>query len=161
MLGSVEAVTDAIAASVPAYAAATRAALRTSRDGVLAVPTPDAAAFPEPTAAVPDRIRYDYRLVLTRKLYDRAVGTAKSPSLAKLAPSSAAHLNPLDLDRLGVAAGSEIRVDRTRGTVVLPVVADSGVPRGSLQVPFNVPGPSVTGIIDASAPVSDVRVERL
>ncbi len=84
MLGSVEAVTDAIAASVPAYAAATRRALRTSRDGVLAVPTPDAAAFPEPTAAVPDRISYDYRLVLTRKLYDRAVGTAKSPSLAQL-----------------------------------------------------------------------------
>ena len=110
MLGSVEAVTDAIAASVPAYAAATRRALRTSRDGVLAVPTPDAAAFPEPTAAVPDRISYDYRLVLTRKLYDRAVGTAKSPSLAPLAPTSAAHVNPLDLDRLGIAAGSEIRI---------------------------------------------------
>ena len=140
MLGSVEAMTDAIAASVPAYAAATRRALRTSRDGVLAVPTPDAAAFPEPTAAVPDRISYDYRLVLTRKLYDRAVGTAKSPSLAQLAPTSAAHVNPLDLDRLGIAAGSEIRVIGTRGTVVLPVVADGGVPRGSLQVPFNVPG---------------------
>ena len=58
-LGSVEAITDAIAASVPAYAAATRRALRTSRDGVLAVPTPDAAAFPEPTAgrARPDQLR--------------------------------------------------------------------------------------------------------
>ncbi|MET0325919.1 MAG: NADH-quinone oxidoreductase subunit NuoG, partial [Ilumatobacteraceae bacterium] len=81
-LSSVEAITDAVALHVPAYAAVTRVALRSSRDGVLAVPTPDATAFPESMPGAPDRISYDYRLVLTRKLYDRAVGTAKSPSLA-------------------------------------------------------------------------------
>jgi len=34
------------------------------------------------------------------------------------------------------------------------------VPRGSLQVPFNVPGASITDIVDATAPALDVRVER-
>ena len=160
-LGSVEAITDAIAATVPAYAGATRAALRASPDGVLAVPASDAAAFPEPTSVAPDRISYDYRLVLTRKLYDRAVFTANSPSLAHLARPSAAHVNPLDLDRLGIPEGSEVRIIGTRGTVVLPVTADGAVPRGSLHVPFNVPGTALTDIIDVTAPATDVRVERL
>jgi predicted molibdopterin-dependent oxidoreductase YjgC len=160
-LGSVEAITDTIAASVPAYAGATRAALRASRDGVLAVPSADAAAFPEIAASAPDRISYDYRLVLTRKLYDLAVGTAKSPSLADLAASSAAHVNPADLDRLGVADGADVRIVGVRGSVVLPITADGAVPRGALHVPFNVPGTAVTDIVDASSPAIDVRVERL
>ncbi|MET0460662.1 MAG: molybdopterin-dependent oxidoreductase, partial [Ilumatobacteraceae bacterium] len=160
-LSSVEAITDAVALHVPAYAAVTRVALRSSRDGVLAVPTPDATAFPESMPGAPDRISYDYRLVLTRKLYDRAVGTAKSPSLAPLAGTSAAHVNPLDLDRLGVAEGADVRITAPRGAVVLPLVADAGVPRGSLQVPFNVAGTALADIIDATAAATDVRVERI
>jgi hypothetical protein len=35
------------------------------------------------------------------------------------------------------------------------------VPRGSLRVPFNVPGASIADIIDARAPANDVRVERM
>ena len=44
---------------------------------------------------------------------------------------------------------------------MLPLVADAGVPRGSLQVPFNVAGTALTDIIDATAAATDVRVERL
>ena len=109
----------------------------------------------------PDRISYDYRLVLSRQLYDRAVGTVFSPSLEPLTVSSSAHLHPLDIDRLGVAAGEEVRIVGTRGTVVLPVVPDVRVPRGSLRVPFNVPGTSVADIVDATAPATDVRIERM
>jgi NADH-quinone oxidoreductase subunit G len=160
-LASVDAITDEIAAHVAAYAPVTRAALRTAKDGVLAVPAPDAEALREPVARATDRVSYDYRLVLTRKLYDGAVMTAHSPSLAPLVAPAAAHLNPLDLDRLGVGAGDEVRVVAAKGTVVLPIAADERVPRGSLQVPFNVPGTSIGDILDAAAPAIDVRVERL
>jgi NADH-quinone oxidoreductase subunit G len=162
-LSSVDAITDAIAASVPAYAGATRVALAASRNGVLAVPATDMSSW---SRAVPDgdaplRNRYDYRLVLSRQLYDRAVGTSRSPSLAPLAGTSSAHVHPLDLDALGVAAGDEVRVVAPRGTVLLPIVADPRVPRGALRVPFNVAGTAITDLVDAGAAAVDVRVERI
>jgi NADH-quinone oxidoreductase subunit G len=159
-LTSVDTITDVIAASVPAYAGATRAALRTAVDGVLAVPSGAPSFEPEIVSAT-ERVRYDYRLVLSRKLYDRAVSTVHSPSLAPLAAQGAAHVHPLDLEGIGVGDGTEVRIVATKGTVVLPLVADGRVPRGSLQVPFNVPGAPVADIIDAAAPATDVRVERL
>jgi len=81
--------------------------------------------------------------------------------LAPLAGRSAAHVNPLDLDALGVADGEQVRVVATRGTALLPISADARVPRGSLRVPFNVAGPAITDLVDAGAAVTDVRVERL
>ncbi len=160
-LASLDTITDGIAAGVPAYAGATREALRTSPDGVLAVPSGDGTvAWPEAPAAI-DRISYDYRLVVSRKLYDRAVGTAMSPSLAPLAGASAAHVNPLDLAALGITEGTDVQVSGTRGTVVLPIAADVAVPRGSLRVPFNVAGASIADIVDARGAANDVRVERM
>jgi NADH-quinone oxidoreductase subunit G len=158
---SVDAITDAIAESVPAYAPVTRAALGAARDGVLAAPPGDPGALSEAMTRAADRVSYDYRLVLTRKLYDRAVLTTHSPSLASLAASATAHVNPLDLERIGVPEGEEVRIVAPKGTVVLPITADERVPRGSLQVPFNVPGASITDIVDATAPAIDVRLERL
>ena len=160
-LSSVDGITDAIAATVPAYAGATRAALRDAPDGVLAVPEADAASFPAPSARAPDRISYDYRLVVARTLYDKAVGTTRSPSLAPLIGDAAAHIHPLDLERVGVAAGTEVRLVAPRGTVVLPLVPDAGVPRGSIAAPYNAHGTSIGEIIDIAAPAVDVRVERL
>ncbi|MGH9270748.1 MAG: molybdopterin oxidoreductase family protein, partial [Ilumatobacteraceae bacterium] len=160
---SVEAITDGIAGQVPAYAGATRAALASTRNGVLAVPSADATALVPhgQDGDAPVRNRYDYRLVLSRQLYDRAVGTSRSPSLAPLAGNSAAHLHPLDLDALGVAAGDQVRVVAPRGTALLPVVSDPRVVRGSLRVPFNVAGTAVTDLIDAGVAATDVRVERI
>jgi NADH-quinone oxidoreductase subunit G len=146
---------------VPAYAAVTRAALRTAPDGLLAVPPADPGALSGAVVRAADRVSYDYRLVLTRKLYDRAVLTEHSPSLAPLAAPAAAHVNPLDLERIGVPEGEQVRIVAPKGTVVMAITADERVPRGSLQVPFNVPGASITDIVDATAPAIDVRVERL
>ena len=81
--------------------------------------------------------------------------------MAGLAPPSAAHVNPFDLAGLGVADGTEVQVIGARGSVVLPLAADLAVPRGSLLVPFNVPGASIADIVDARAPANDVRVERM
>jgi NADH-quinone oxidoreductase subunit G len=159
-LVSVDAITDTIAATAPAYAGATRPALRDAADGVLAVPAGGAAFAPE-MASASERVSYDYRLVLSRKLYDRAVTTAHSPSLAPLAARSAARVHPLDLDRIGVGDGTEVRIVAPKGTVVVPIAGDAAVPRGSLLVPFNVAGAPIADILDVTAAAIDVRVERL
>jgi len=48
-----------------------------------------------------------------------------------------------------------------RGAVVLALVADETVQRGTVWVPFNQEGPDVTDLVDADAPVTDLRIERL
>ncbi len=111
--------------------------------------------------SVGPRNSYDYRLVVSRKLYDRAVGTEMSRSLVNLAPGSAAHVNPLDLDALGVSEGDDVKLVSSKASTVLPITADDRVPRGVLWAPFNQPGGSIEEIIDASAPVTDVRIERV
>jgi NADH-quinone oxidoreductase subunit G len=156
---TVDEITAAIAATVPAYQGVTSAALARQRDGVLTRPSP--ATLPGAVSHTRDRNSYDYRLVVSRKLYDRAVTTAMSPSLAQLAPGAAARLNPLDLDRVGVPPHTDVKIVSARGSVVLPVVADASVPRGTVWSPFNQPGSTIADIIDADAPVTDVRIERL
>ncbi len=158
---SVDAITDAIAAAVPAYAGATRRGLAEARNGVLAVPSSDGSSLTDAAVVTPDRISYDYRLVVSRQLYDRAAGTAYSPSLAPLATRCTAHMNPLDLDALGVAEGQEVRIVGSRGAVVVAVTPDERVARGSVRLPFNVPGTSAAEIVDLTSPVTDVRVERM
>jgi hypothetical protein len=43
--------------------------------------------------------------------------------------------------------------------MVLTVCAARGVPRGSASITFNQPGEGAADRIDATAPVTDVRVE--
>ncbi|MDQ3391393.1 MAG: NADH-quinone oxidoreductase subunit NuoG [Actinomycetota bacterium] len=162
-LETVDDITDEIAASVPGFAGATFAALRSTADGVVVGTEGDGATeLPLRTASTAEpRISYDYRLVVSRKLYDQAVGTSRSASLAGLAPGSAAHVHPLDLDRIGVKSGTEIRVVGARSTVVLPVVPNVTVARGTVWVPFNQAGSNIADAIDARAGVADVRLEQL
>lgn len=158
-VGSVTDLTDAIAATVPGSSGITGDALTRDRDGLVSCAE---RIEPAPVSSHRvDRNSYDYRLVVSRKLYDRAMGTAMAPSLAPLAPGACVVVNPADLDRVGVAEGSEVRVIGTRATVVLPLRSDAGVPRGVAWAPFNQAGASVADVIDASAPVTDVRIERL
>ena len=125
---SVEEVTSAIAAQVPGFSGVTLEALATDRNGVLAEVVP--ALLAPVTRRAGQRNSYDHRLVVSRKLYDRAVGTAMSHSIAKLAPGAGAHLHPLDVDALGANSGSDVQLIGERATAILPVVANSAVPRG-------------------------------
>ena len=156
-VSSVDDLTEAIAANVAGFGEATVAALRSSRDGVVC-----RGALPPATAsiaAIDARNSYDYRLVVSRKLYDNAVGTAKSPSLAHLAMGSELHLHPLDVERVGSTDGADVKVTSKRASMVFKVVADDTVVRGSAWVPFNQPGPSIGELIDSADVVTDVRVE--
>ncbi|MBK5333660.1 MAG: NADH-quinone oxidoreductase subunit NuoG, partial [Ilumatobacteraceae bacterium] len=141
-VSSVDDLTEAIAANVAGFSAATVAALRSARDGIVCK-----GSLPAATARVStieERNSYDYRLVVSRKLYDNAVGTAKSPSLAHLAPGSQLHLHPLDVERVGSSDGADVKVTSKRASMVFTVVADDSVVRGSAWVPFNQPGPSIS-----------------
>jgi len=156
---SVDDVTLAIAADVPAYSAVTPDALDADLEGVLAVCPSSELPPADSYEAHPSS--YDYRLVVSRKLYDRAVGTVMSPSLARLALDAAAHIHPLDLDRVGVPEGAEVKIMSAKGSVVLPLTSNSSVQRGTIWAPFNQAGPDITDIVDGSNPVTDVRIERL
>jgi predicted molibdopterin-dependent oxidoreductase YjgC len=159
-LSSVAAVTAAIAKTVPAYAGATPAALDGAREGVVAVnPAAPAGIDVLGDFRVADRNSYDYRLVVSRTLYDLATATAHAPSLAPLDEPAVAFLNPADVDKLGVVEGADVRLSGARGDLVVPVRADAGVPRGIVRVPFNHDGGAVSTLIDASGDVTDVRIE--
>ncbi len=159
-VATVDDVTDAIAATAPLFPAVTRAALAASPDGVMSAQP--AAALPAVTIVDAGRNSYDYRLVVNRKLYDRAVGTAMSPSIANLAPGAAAHVHPLDLAGIGVDAGTDVKLTSAKATAVMPVEPNHNVPRGVVWAPFNQSGAgSIEGIIDATATTTDVRIERI
>ncbi len=152
-------VTAAIAETVDSYEPVTAEALASNRDGVLAT-LPSVSLPSRADAVISERNSYDFRLVVTRKLYDNAVGTQKSPSLAHLAGRTMVHLHPLDIERVGGAAdGTDVKISTSRASVVLTTVADDTVLRGTAWVPFNQGGTNIGDLIDASAPVIDVRIE--
>ncbi len=111
--------------------------------------------------AAPDPVSYDFRLVASRTLYDRAVGTQMSRSLAHLAPGAAAHVHPLDLDRMGVADGDDVNLIGPSASTVMPIKADDRVPRGVVWSPYNQKGGKIAEVIDLAADVIDLRIERI
>ena len=158
-VGDVHDLTERIAATVPAYAGVTPAAVDADLEGVLAVPAVGDLGPAEVVAE--QRHGYDYRLIVSRKLYDRAVNTAMSPSLAGLAVGAGAHVNPADLTSIGESDGAEVKLVSASGSVVMPLVADGSVARGTVWAPFNQPGPDIAEIVAGDAVVTDVRIERV
>ena len=115
---------------------------------------PGAAARP-----VPPVDAYSLRLVASRTLYDAGALVQRSPSLAALAEAPTLRVNPADLGRMGVTTGDRVRVSSSRRSLVLDVAADPRVLRGSAVLAFNAPGEGAAELIDATQPVTDVRVE--
>jgi predicted molibdopterin-dependent oxidoreductase YjgC len=83
---------------------------------------------------------------------------AASPSLSELVPERVLLVHPHDRDRIGVEDGAEVRVTSGRGSVTLPVRADASVEAGTAFLPFNLDGEGVGELVDARAPVTDLRV---
>jgi len=135
-----------------------------AQEGAAAEPGgPPAPSVPLPVWTIidpPSLDAYSLRLVVTRKLYDRGTLVRSSPALADLAETATLRLNPHDFDQLGVAAGDDVRVTSNRGNVTVPAVPEAGVPRGIAHIYFNLAGGRANVLIDANAPVTDVRVER-
>ena len=159
--GNVDDVTADIASKVDGFASVTAEALAADSNGVLAGVPAGIDPINHAEVVVSERNAYDFRLVVSRTLYDEAVGTATSPSLAHLSRGSVLHLHPLDLERVGTTAGTDVKVIGPRSTVIFATVADESVLRGTAFVPFNNPGPNVGELIDCFAATNDVRIENL
>jgi hypothetical protein len=82
-----------------------------------------------------------------------------SPSLAYLAGTAEAHVNPADADKIATPDDGNVRLVGVRGPVRLPLRRDPAVPRGTVFVPFNRGGSEISTIIDAAAGATDVRIE--
>ncbi len=159
-VGSVQEVHQHLVSKVSSFADATRAALAINPDGILLRrSTGNASAVTAP--AVPDRPGFGYRLVVSRKLYDNGSNVAHSPSLAPLATSSSLHMHPLDLDRLGASVGAQVKVSNDRTSIVMPIVADESVTRGTVWAAWAQSGSNIGELIDSSRSVNDVKVETL
>jgi predicted molibdopterin-dependent oxidoreductase YjgC len=174
-LESPEQIWKEIEAVAPVFAGATHDLIHSpdGRDGVV-VPLPgrrpagSGDGAPDPWVPLPGRTvitpptldSYSLRLVVNRRLYDRGTLVSHSPSLAELGGPATLRLNPTDFDRLGVADGEDVRVTSSRGHITVPVSADASVPRGVAALPANGAGGRASVLVDASVPVTDVRVER-
>ena len=100
--------------------------------------------------------------MVTRRLYDKAVGTARSPSLAPLAGDARLPTSTRSTSTGSASAVAPRSDSWPRGAASCwrssPTPACA---RGSIEVPYNVDGSTVGEIIDIAAPAIDVRLERL
>jgi anaerobic selenocysteine-containing dehydrogenase len=117
---------------------------------------------------------YSVRLVASRSLYDLGAAVSAVPALAGLVAPSPLRANPHDLDDLGVTPGGSVRLRSASASVLATVVPDPSLPRKVVSADFNrrlqVPGvasngeagdtgPTVADLIDAEAPVVEMRME--
>jgi NADH-quinone oxidoreductase subunit G len=131
--------------------------------GEEAAPAPEAPALHTWNSAVsspeaPGRDAYALRLVAQRTLYDGGRIVTQSPLLAAQRPEPVLRANPADVARIG---SGRVRVTTTQGAQELPIVADERVPAGVARYDFTADGDGPSALIDASAPVTDLRVESL
>ena len=147
------AMTTGIAAFAPvAEARAVR------REGVV-IAHPVAVRITAAATSAAPRLNHQFRLLVSRVLYDQAVSTSQSPSLAPLARDAGIHLHSSDALRLGVREGSDLRVAANGSAVVLPLVIDDAVSRGVAFVPFNQRGNDIRVLIRHDVPVTDLVIE--
>ncbi len=122
-------------------------------------PPPLTFALDGPAGPVPPLDGYSLRLIASRRLWDAGTLVQHSPHLAGLGDAPVLRINPHDLERLGLRNGGRVKVGSAHGSLVMDVTADTGVPRGSAAVWFNVGAEGAADLIDASAPVTNVRLD--
>jgi formate dehydrogenase major subunit len=109
-------------------------------DGVF--PTKDGRATLVPAAIIPpaEQPDRDFPWILTtgRTLEHWHTGamTRRASNLDALEPEAFVAVNSLDLRRLGLAAGDQVRVATRRGEIELMARQDNAVPEGVLFIPF-------------------------
>ena len=156
-VSSLEDLNEKLVNTVAAFAPSSDAE-STHGDGVLmARETP--VTISGGASKVVDRNAYNYRLVVSRTMYDSAQSTISSPSLAGIITEAAIFVNPLDLARIGVNEGASVRVGVDGTNIVIAVRAHNGVNRGTAWLPFNHTGVDIRPLLNIASDVVDVRIE--
>ena len=62
--------------------------------------------------------------------------TRRAATLDAIEPEAIAGLNPREMERLGIAPGTFVRVSTRRGTLTLKARADRDVAKGMVFIPF-------------------------
>ena len=121
---------------------------------------PPVLAFNAPATADPPAVdAYSLRLVASRRLYDLGTDAQHSPGLAGLTSDTVLRLHPHDFDRLGVSAGGVVTATSSKGSVSLARAARRTASVGVRpSVTSASPAPRVGALIDATAPVTEIRV---
>jgi len=156
-VSSLEDLNQKLVSSVPAFAPSADAK-STHGDGVLMTRETPVTISGSQTKAV-DRNAYNYRLIVSRTMYDTAQSTVASPSLVGIINDSAIYVHPLDLARIGVVEGTNVRVGADGTNVVIAIRAHNGVHRGTAWLPFNHTGVDVRPLLNIAGDVVDVRIE--
>ncbi|MDQ6838616.1 MAG: NADH-quinone oxidoreductase subunit NuoG [Actinomycetota bacterium] len=99
------------------------------------------------------------RLVATRNLWDAGTIVTRSSGLGGLAPAPTVGIRPDDLERLGIAEGTSVRITSAKGTVVAPARAEWGLAPRCVSLPWNSPLAAINTLIDAAAPYTEVGLE--
>ena len=100
-----------------------------------------------------------FLLVATRTMYDDGTMLRHCESSRGLAPAASARINPADLDSSSLSEGAAVRVVSDFGHLEAVLVADAGVPSGSLKVHWLAPGAPANSLIAAGTDVTMVKVE--
>ncbi len=156
-VSSLEDLNQKLVSLVPAFAPSADAK-STHGDGVLMTRETPVTISGSQTKAV-DRNAYNYRLIVSRTMYDTAQSTVASPSLVGIINDSAIYVHPLDLARIGVVEGTNVRVGAEGTNVVIAIRAHNGVHRGTAWLPFNHTGVDVRPLLNIAGDVVDVRIE--
>ena len=109
----------------------------------------------------PARDAYALRLVVGRSLYDEGRLVSKTPLLERLVPETGLRVNPSDLARIGVDSGGQVKVTSTRGSQVVAVKSDAGIPAGIACMDFSADALGAALLVDVGQTVVDLRVESL
>jgi NADH-quinone oxidoreductase subunit G len=121
---------------------------------------PELVAFSAaPAVVAPPVDSYSFRLVTTRKLYDQGTIVQSGNHLAGLAPGTSVRVSPYDFDRLGVEPGGTVSVRSPRTTMMMPIHADAGVPRGTAAVVVNQADHQVSNLVNINDLVTELRIE--
>jgi len=156
-VSSLEDLSEKLVGTVEAFAPSSDAK-STNGDGVLMARETPVTISGKAVKAV-DRNAYNYRLVVSRTMYDTAQSTVASPSLVGIITDSAIFVNPLDLARIGVVEGASVRVGADGTNIVIAIKAHNGVRRGSAWLPFNHRGVDIRPLLNIASDVVDVRIE--
>jgi len=113
-----------------------------------------------PSVKIPKQKTNSFRLVVTRSMYDKGVLSAHSAALKGLAPGSQVKANPEDMEKLGITSESTVRLIGSKGEIRTRLTPDSETTRGTIHALWNQEGPDIRKLIDSSAPVNDLKIEK-